>query len=315
MTGGMEKSDELKEFFAAQKAAARANRACCADAQIAGGSANGGNRANGAGSAGECAEAAENARALAECAQTRRFKCVVAYDGTDFCGWQSQAGGGSVQDFIEYRLRAIFKKSVRIHGSGRTDAGVHAAAQVFHFDAVWNHSPEALLRAMRSGNAQTVRILSLEEIGKDFHARFSAKGKRYVYKICKGFAMPDAARYRWSLDFPEIDVPAMRRAAQIFIGTHDFKAFSANRNDGKKENTIKTIFKLDIAETPDEIFITAEGDGFLYKMVRMLVGALVQVGRGKLQTSDLENALASKTRTNLFQAAPAQGLFLDEVFY
>ena len=315
----MDNTDELKEFFAAQKAAR-----CPRDRSDSG--ADG--LENLAGAAEDCrAKDFENcvggsetlcAGALeggADAVGARRFKCVVAYDGTDFCGWQSQAGGGSVQDFIEFRLRSIFKKSVRIHGSGRTDAGVHANAQVFHFDAVWRHSTAALLRAMRSGNTQTVRVLSLDEAESGFHARFSAVGKRYVYRLCRGFAMPDKARYRWSLDCPQLDLDAMRQAAKIFMGAHDFKAYSANRNDGKPENTVKTISKLEIAEDGGEIAITVEGDGFLYKMVRMLVGALVQVGRGKLSEADLQTALQSKKRGNLIQAAPAQGLFLDEVFY
>ncbi len=246
---------------------------------------------------------------------TRRFKCVLAYDGTDFCGWQSQPEGGAIQDFIEEKLCCILGVKIRVHGSGRTDAGVHARGQVFHFDAIWKHSPETLLRALRSGGAQNIRFLSLAEVGADFHARFSVKGKRYVYKICKDFAMPEFARYRWSLGGKSLDVGKMREASKIFIGTRDFKAFSANRGAGVKENTVKTISRLDVDEIADELVITTEGSGYLYKMVRLIVGALVQVGRGNLSKDDLQKALDNATRTNLFQAAPAQGLFLDEVFY
>ena len=114
-----------------------------------------------------------------------RFKCVVAYDGTDFCGWQSQPNGMSIQDFIQNRLRDILKTETKINGSGRTDAGVHARGQVFHFDAIWQHSTDSLLRAMRAGGNLTVQILSLEKVSEDFHARFSVLGKRYIYRISK----------------------------------------------------------------------------------------------------------------------------------
>lgn len=247
--------------------------------------------------------------------ELRRFKCVVAYDGTDFCGWQSQLGGGSIQDFIEFKLSSILGKPTRIHGSGRTDAGVHANGQVFHFDAIWKHSPEAMARALCAGNVQVVRVLSVEEVSDDFHARFSVEGKRYVYKISKGYAMPDLARYRWSLGNRKTDVEKMISASKIFLGTHDFKAYSANRGANVKENTVKTIYRLDVEDLGNEIRITTEGSGYLYKMVRLLVGALVQCAQGKLSESDLQKALESKTRGNIFQAAPAVGLTLDKVFY
>ncbi len=245
----------------------------------------------------------------------RRFKCVVAYDGTDFCGWQAQPDGGSVQDFIEEKLHSILDAKIRIHGSGRTDAGVHAHGQVFHFDANWKHSADSMLKALRSGGAQSIRFLSIEDVDDNFHARFSAKGKRYVYRICRDFAMPEFTRYRWSLGGKNIDIEKMRESCEVFIGTHDFKAFSANRGNGTKENTVKTITRLDIEEIGDELIITTEGSGYLYKMVRLIVGALIQVGRGNLTKSDLLKARKNAERTNLFQAAPAQGLFLSCVFY
>ncbi len=245
----------------------------------------------------------------------RRFKCVVAYDGTDFCGWQAQPSKMSVQDFIEGKLLSILGEKIRIHGSGRTDAGVHARAQVFHFDADWKHSCDALLKALRSGGVQNIRFLDLEDADHNFHARFSARGKRYIYRICKDFAMPEFSRYRWSLGGKKIDVEKMKNATNIFIGTHDFKAFSANRGNGVKEDTIKTITRLDVIDEGDEIVVITEGSGYLYKMVRLITGALVQIGCGRLTENDLKDALKKAERTNLFQAAPAQGLSLDCVFY
>ena len=247
--------------------------------------------------------------------QSRRFKCVVAYDGTDFCGWQSQLGGGSIQDYIEQKLYEILKVKVRIQGSGRTDAGVHARGQVFHFDAIWKHSTDSLLKAMRAGGNLTIQFLSLEEVSADFHARFSAVGKRYIYRISMQFAMPEFARYSWSLGGRSLDIDAMKNASKIFIGTHDFKAFSANRGNGIKEDTIKTIYKFDIQDLGDEILITTEGSGYLYKMVRLLVGAIIQCGSGRLSEQKISDVLKAKERTNIFQVAPAKGLFLDCVFY
>lgn len=250
-----------------------------------------------------------------ECGEKKRFRCECAYDGTDFCGWQSQKGGGSVQDFIEDRLLKILKTPVRIHGSGRTDAGVHASGQVFHFDAVWNHSDAAMLAALRSTNRTDIMIKSLRRVGTDFHARYGAKGKRYVYYICTTTAVPNLARYRWSLGGRRIDAEKMRAAAAVLLGTHDFTAFSATRNVGAKENPVKTLRRLDVVKRGTEIRIVAEGSGFMYKMVRMLTGALVAVGMGRLTSGDIKRILDGKTRGNFFQTAPAQGLFLKRVFY
>lgn len=244
-----------------------------------------------------------------------RFRCECAYDGTDFCGWQSQKSGGSVQDFIEARLGQILKKPIRIHGSGRTDSGVHATGQVFHFDAVWDHPAYALLAALRSTNRTDVFVKSLKRVGNDFHARYSAKGKRYVYYIHTGVALPHLARYRWSLKGLKPDIYKMNAAAEALVGEHDFTAFSASRGANARENPVKGLRKLSASRRGAEIKIVAEGSGFMYKMVRMLVGALVDAGTGRLSKSDIEKILASKKRGNYFQAAPARGLFLEKVFY
>lgn len=245
-----------------------------------------------------------------------RFKCVCAYDGTDFCGWQSQPNGMSVQDFIERRLEQIFKRKTRIHGSGRTDSGVHADAQTFHFDAKWRHGDAALLAALKCGHPDSLQILSVEKVGKDFHARYSAKGKRYVYKICEGDADPKSTRYEWSLGLRRLDLDAVNRAAQILLGTHDFTAFSASRGTDAKENPVKTIFELRAKRRGRTITFSTRGSGYMYKMVRMLVGALVEVGLGKLTAEEIAETLESKTRGHRkFQAAPAKGLTLNKVYY
>ncbi len=245
-----------------------------------------------------------------------RFKCVCAYDGTDFCGWQSQPCGMSIQDFIEKRLSNIFKKKIRIHGSGRTDAGVHADAQVFHFDAQWRHSEEALLSALKSGYPDSLQIISLKRVSEKFHARYSAKGKRYVYSITEGRAAPKTTRYSWSLGNRVLNVEAVNAAAKILLGTHDFTSFSASRGADAKDNPVKTLFQLEAKRRGKLVVFTTRGSGYMYKMVRLIVGALVEVGLGKLSPDDISRILESKKRgSNKFQAAPAKGLTLNRVYY
>jgi len=245
----------------------------------------------------------------------QRFKCKCAYDGTAFRGWQTQASNDSIQDFIERRLFKIFRKTTRIHSSGRTDAGVHAMCQVFHFDADWSHSEEDLQKALRNGYPEAIQILSVKKCSSKFQARFDAKSKEYVYKIYLGRALPHLTRYRWSMFNRKLDVEKMKDACEIFLGTHDFKAYSANRGKDVKEDTIKTIYKLEIKKSGKELTISTRGSGYLYKMVRMIVGALVDVGIGKSSKEELKKMLESKTRNNTTQSAPAKGLFLNKVYY
>lgn len=243
----------------------------------------------------------------------RRWKCVCAYDGTAFAGWQSQAGGTAIQDVIEARLAQIFKGLVRIHGSGRTDAGVHAQGQVFHFDAAWSHGPDKLLAAMRVGLPPAIQIKSVRVVGADFHARFQAKGKRYVYHLHRGDADPFTRPYCWPI-FRPLDLVAMRAAAASLRGRHDFRAFTA-LNGPEREDTVRDLRRLDVVARGRRIRITAESTGFLYKMVRSLTGVLVAVGEGKLRIEDVEAMLRTGQRTPAVHTAPPQGLFLMKVFY
>lgn len=248
--------------------------------------------------------------------QLSRFKCVCAYDGTDFCGWQSQVNNLSIQDCIETRLAEIFKGKIRIHGSGRTDAGVHADAQVFHFDANWKHSDSALLSAMRVNMPESLQIVSVKKVSTDFHARYSVVGKRYIYKIYEGQASPKIARYHWSIGNRKLDLDAINDASNLLIGTHDFTSFSASRGADSKDNPIKTLFQLDAKRNGKIITITTRGSGYMYKMVRMLVGALVDVGLGKFTKADIKKILDAKKRASYkFATAPAKGLSLNKVFY
>ncbi len=246
-------------------------------------------------------------------AEIRRWKCVCAYDGTGFTGWQSQAGGRAVQDVIEARLAEILELSVRIYGSGRTDAGVHARGQVFHFDAAWPHGADRLCKALRCGLPGTIQIRSARVVAADFHSRVQATRKRYVYYVQLGEADPFTKPFCVEM-FRPLDFAAMAAAAAVLRGQHDFRAFTA-LNGTERENTVRTVSRLDITRRGRRLQITAEAEGFLYKMVRSLVGALLAVGEGRLTPQRVQEILDAKERTALVKTAPPQGLFLDRVFY
>lgn len=245
--------------------------------------------------------------------KTPRWKCVVAYDGTGFDGWQSQPGGRAIQDGIEARLAVVLKSGVRIHGSGRTDAGVHALAQVFHFDADWTHGPDKLRAALQSGLPDSIRLKSLRRAPADFHARFSATGKVYHYEMFLGDADPFATRYCLSQS-RELDWKAIGEAAALLRGRHDFKAFSAESGT-ERETTVRDLRRLEIRRRGRRVRLVFEADGFLYKMVRSLTGTLLNVGLGKLAPRDIAALLKTARRTPQVQTAPPHGLFLVKVFY
>jgi tRNA pseudouridine38-40 synthase len=242
-----------------------------------------------------------------------RWKCICAYDGGPFAGWQSQAAGDAVQDRIEARLADMFKRQIRIHGSGRTDAGVHALGQVFHFDADWKHGGDRLIAAIRAGLPRTIQLRSLEIARPDFHARFQATRKRYEYRVHLDDADPFIRPYCWPV-FRPLDLAAMRAAASVLSGSHDFRAFTV-LNGPAREDTTRNLSRLDISEKGKLVRIIAEADGFLYKMVRSLAGVLVAVGEGRLTVPRVRDILDRGVRTPEVQTAPPEGLFLMKVYY
>jgi tRNA pseudouridine38-40 synthase len=246
--------------------------------------------------------------------QPQRWKCTVAYDGTRFAGWQSQASGDAIQDLLERCLAGIFEREVRIHGSGRTDSGVHARGQVFHFDADWPHGEAKLLAAFRTGLPPTIQVNAARPAASDFHSRFSATGKIYHYQIRHdGPADPFEFPFCWAMPH-RLDVAAMRAAAAGLTGRHDFRSFSAVRGE-PPDDTVRTLRRLDVTGRGGRLCIAAEGDGFLYKMVRSLVGALVSTGLGQLTPADVAAILRQKERTHRVKTAPPQGLCLMKVLY
>ena len=244
-----------------------------------------------------------------------RWKCTCAYDGTDFDGWQRQPSGGAVQNHIEAALTQVFDLPLQLHGSGRTDAGVHARGQCFHFDAEWLHKPEKLVRALHSILPTSIRIKSVNSVSDDFHARFSVSGKRYLYNYYLGRADPVDDRYVWACRALPLDLMEMQVAADRLLGTHDFSAYSATHGKENDPNPVKTVSRLQLKQRGKFIRLDAEGSGFLYRMVRSIAGALYAVGRGRLTPDDIAEILESKKRTHRIVTAPAKGLFLDKVFY
>jgi tRNA pseudouridine38-40 synthase len=221
-----------------------------------------------------------------------------------------------VQDVLETRLADVLGVPTRIHGSGRTDSGVHASGQVFHFDADWPHGPEKLGAALRHRLDRAIQIVSVRAAPPDFHARFSARGKVYSYHIHLGDTDPFTRPYCWSFPRP-LEMGAVEETAALLQGRHDFKSFSAlnGAEPGDGADTVRDLRRLSVSRRGRNLRIVAEADGFLYKMARRLVGALVGAGEGKLTQGDLRGFLASGERTARIQTAPAQGLFLERVLY
>ncbi len=244
-----------------------------------------------------------------------RWKCICAYDGTDFEGWQRQPHGNTVQNCLEKALSEIFSNPILTHGSGRTDAGVHAKGQCFHFDADWPHGSKKLIHALHARLPGSIQIQSVRTTGSHFHARFSVKRKRYRYRFLMGRAAPEDDRYVWARPDIPLDLELMTQAANYLIGTHDFTAYSARPSKDDDPNPVKTLYKLYLQQRGKQLTLVVEGSGFLYKMVRSIAGALYAVGRNRLTPEDMEEMLRSGQRTHRITTAPARGLWLDRVFY
>jgi len=246
---------------------------------------------------------------------SRRLKLIVAYDGRGFAGWQSQSHRNTIQDHLERALEHISGKPVRVHGAGRTDAGVHALAQCAHVDLADSRlSAARWTGALNARLPPTIRVLRCRYVSKDFHARVSAKGKIYRYRIWSAPVLPPFEHAcAWHIARP-LNLEVLRTAAKSFVGTHDFASFAANR--GKRErSTIRTIYSVRVRQSGSCLTIEFDGDGFLYKMVRLIVGSLVKCTLGELPTQNLTDRLASAHVGSARFAAPPEGLFLVRVRY
>ncbi|HKL22982.1 MAG TPA: tRNA pseudouridine(38-40) synthase TruA [Tichowtungia sp.] len=244
-----------------------------------------------------------------------RYKITIAYDGTDYAGWQVQPHRNTVQAEVERVLKTLSGKKIRIHHSGRTDAGVHAKGQVAHFDL---DEPVDLPRFQNSLNAllkPDVRIMKLQKVSDDFHARFSATGKEYRYFIWNGPAVPPELRLYRLHERRPLDIAAMKRAAEQLVGKHDFAAFTANPNR-EIGGTMKTVTNITVTRArAGDVKICVSGKGFLYKMVRSIAGFLLRVGTGELDVKDARRLLKAAERTHEIPTAKPLGLFLWNVDY
>ncbi len=248
---------------------------------------------------------------------TRKFKLTVAYDGTGYEGWQVQKIGTGVQEKVEEALAKLFASKPRVHSSSRTDTGVHALGMVAHFEVP---APEARMPARKLALALNawlppeVRIMAVAGARKDFHARFNATGKQYRYFVWNHSAMnPLLRQTAWHVP-KKLNLAVMRSAARCFLGKHDFQSFAANPGYAK-ETTVRTLTRCDIRRTGALLTFVIEGDGFLYKMCRGIVGTLVQIGLGKFPEDGVRAMLARKDRRVAGMSAPAHGLVLWKVFY
>jgi tRNA pseudouridine38-40 synthase len=244
----------------------------------------------------------------------RHFKLTIAYDGSNYAGWQLQPNGRTIQEIVEGALAKIAGGAVRVHGSGRTDAGVHAKAQVANCSFDTQLATTTLSRALNANLPVDIRLQRVQEVDARFHARFSAKRKEYRYQIdCGMVADPFLRAYAWHHP-RRLNVAAMRRAARLLKGRHDFAALAANPMR-PVETTVRTVSKLSVTKRGSLLTIAVIADGFLYKMVRSMVGALVKIGEERMTVEQLQKLVNEKKRTASIETAPAHGLFLWRVFY
>jgi tRNA pseudouridine38-40 synthase len=245
----------------------------------------------------------------------RYFKLTIAYDGTDFHGWQAQSSRPTIQGEIVGVLRQLTQEKILLQGTGRTDAGVHALGQVASFRTQSGLSAGDFHRALNALLPPSIRIVKVEEVGPTFSARFSARGKVYRYRIYRGRVLPPML-WRYVLYYPfPLDEDAMRDAAARFVGVHDFTSFAAStgsEEDDKERVMEREIFSTELVRSPDneELVFTVHGRSFLRYMVRKMVGTLLDVGRGKLKPEDIDRLFELRDRSKSGPTVPAHGLWM-----
>ena len=243
----------------------------------------------------------------------RNIKLTIEYDGKKFGGWQKQPTKLNIQGEIEQAIKAITGEDIELNASGRTDSGVHSLGQVANFKTNSNIEIEKFAIAINSKLKKSIVIKKAEEVGKDFHARYNCKGKKYRYIINNSYQ--GTAIYRdLECHIPQkLDVQKMKEAIKHFEGEHDFKAFKASGTSSK--NSVRNIYKTEIKQEGERIIIELTGNGFMYNMVRIIAGTIVDVGMGKIKPGDIPEILKSKDRNKAGKTLPPHGLYLVEVYY
>ncbi len=258
----------------------------------------------------------------------RNLLIRIKYDGSEFCGWQRQPKVCTVQGEIERALKVLCAQDIKINGTSRTDAGVHALEQCATFEGDFAIPTENIKRAANNMMNNAVQITEIQEVPKSFHARFSCDSKTYMYKIQNRVDKNPFGRHYYYFVDKNLNIEEMNIAARYIEGTHDFKSFQASGGE-IRESTIRTIRQIRIVSTqleekqafvskgwgPKEIQVQVTGDGFLYNMVRIIVGTLVEVGMGKIKASDVKKIIESGERKNAGHTAPPQGLYLKKIYF
>ena len=243
----------------------------------------------------------------------RNIKLTLEYDGAEFYGFQVQKNRRTVQSELELALKKLLQKKIKVTASGRTDSGVHAEAQVVHFKTENKLALDKILRGLNHYLPEDLAVTRIRQAPASFHAQYSAKRKTYEYRIFNSPVRSPLKRVRtFFVPYP-LDLSKMKQAAQLLRGKHDFRAFEASGS--RRKSAVRTIRKFDVIKIENDITITIEANGFLYNMVRSLVGTLIEVGRNRMELSDLKAVLVSQNRSQIGPTAPAQGLILKQVSY
>ncbi len=243
-----------------------------------------------------------------------RHKITITYDGTHYCGWQVQENAQSIQALVQKALITALRHPLDLTGSSRTDSGVHAHGQIAHFDTDTPFDPARLRISLNALLPPDIRILQIDPVPSDFHARYSALSKIYHYHLhIDPIADPFTKLYRHQVYGP-FDLEKLKQGSSHFIGTHDFTSF-ANTKEIPDKDAVRTLFRLDAIEQKGGVRLEFEGDGFLYKMVRNITGTLLDIAAGKLAPTQIPAILAARDRRKAGFAAPAQGLFLKKILY
>lgn len=243
------------------------------------------------------------------------YQLILAYDGTEYGGWQIQPNSLTIQQLIQEAFTVIFKDTIFVTGAGRTDAGVHAIAQSAHFSISY---PIDILRLKGSLNGllpRDIRVKTINPVSESFHARYSSTKKIYRYYLSLGSTWnPFTRLYSWHISSP-FNKEEVKKAIEYLIGEHDFCSFANVKRGFKEEDTVRILYRIDCIDTPDGFYFEFEGNGFLYKMVRNLMGTLVEVGIGKISSDEIKIILEARDRRKGGRTAPPHGLFLVEVIY
>jgi len=243
----------------------------------------------------------------------QKYKCIVAYDGTNYSGFQIQPNALTIQESIENALYKIHRRPVKIFGSGRTDAGVHSRGQVFHFESELDIQESNWTRALNAQLRPDIRIQSTSKVPNEFHARLDVVKKEYRYFLhLSKQEDPFKRLYQYRVPY-SLDVQAMQKASQLLVGEHDFTAFCSSRTTVLSK--VRTIYRLDVIEEGEDIVFICEGNGFLFNMVRIIVGTLIEVGRHRISEEQIKKALKTMDRSLAGFTAPAHGLFMWKVTY